>query len=546
MSVLIGYLIIGLLFFYPLLTRISTHILADDVFIRPGQSDAYGFLWTYWWIAKAIATGGSFLDCHWVLPPTGANLLFHTTSILPTILSYPLERFFGYVAGYNLMVISMILGAAWVYFGFLRKVFKFPFWPSFLSGAFFGFSPYFMFKAHAHVNLIGAVFWAGALAALLYFYLIGRRQLPSGLAFAVCVWATFWTSFVEFFVLVVVVTLIALVFETRAVAGHRFEIKSRVLFYLPVLLGSGSLLVLLTTPDTSVVGQPLFQNLSLMDLISFPRLSILASLGTSAIFEYWGTYLPLVFLIPAVFGLRQLYLSRNSVLGPLSILTVLLLVLSLDPFGLPSTVVRLLPLGEGFRVFGRFFPFFLFFFLICVAFALRALFALSRSPKKSILVGLLVILSLVELYPYRMQPSPVKKLDIPSQVSRLFDASRFVLVAPRGEYRNVHDTYQCALDMPCVYLSYLAREDDESRRLRQERFPIIYRGQRPTSLEEFRKEFEELDIGFVLFEDKTHSVSFPLAGDLIWESDTEALLRLHVGGRPRIESGAGCPRLPQR
>ena len=52
---LAGQSLIAGVFFLPLLARLHEAILADDIFIRPGQSDAYNFLWGYWWVQKAVS-----------------------------------------------------------------------------------------------------------------------------------------------------------------------------------------------------------------------------------------------------------------------------------------------------------------------------------------------------------------------------------------------------------------------------------------------------------------------------------------------------------
>ena len=133
-------------------------------------------------MAAAPALMGTYpLHCQWVLPPTGANLLFHSTSILPTFLTLPLSESFGVVVGYNLMIILMILGNALMYYYFLAKTLDISRGSAFGCGFLFGFSPYFIFKAHSHINLIGGFFWGGCLAILLHCYLKDRfTPRPSG------------------------------------------------------------------------------------------------------------------------------------------------------------------------------------------------------------------------------------------------------------------------------------------------------------------------------------------------------------------------------
>lgn len=106
----LAYTLLGAALLHPLVARLSSHILADDVFIEPGRSDAYNFLWTYWWIQKSVLAGHNVYQCDWVLPPTGANLYFHTHVVLPTLLTLPLGVLLGPVGGYNSMILLMLSG----------------------------------------------------------------------------------------------------------------------------------------------------------------------------------------------------------------------------------------------------------------------------------------------------------------------------------------------------------------------------------------------------------------------------------------------------
>jgi hypothetical protein len=523
---LAGYCGVAVVFFFPLLRRITTHILADDVFIRPGQSDAYNFLWTYWWIQRAVSIGESVLHCRWVLPPTGANLVFHTHVLLPTLLTWPLGRLLGSVGGYNLMVLLMVVLGAWSYALFLRRTLDVSWRAAFVVGACFGFSPYFVFKTHAHLNLIGACFWASALGVLVNTYRTQRFNRPRALLFAVFLWASFWTSFVEFFMLVVVSVAVVLVFELRNLRGGEGRIAARVRFFVPALVGAVSLAVLLAAPDVAAVRLPVADPLAFQDLRWFPRLSVFAPLGTSTVYEHWGTFIPISFMVLAGIGLARWIRGKEHALLPIAILVVVTLILTFDPSQGASTVLRRLPLGGGFRVFARFFPFFLFFLLMFAALGLDALLRRWTFRGRHGVIALLLLAAAVELYPYRMQPSPVKQLPMgPEQRARL-ERGRFVLVLPHEMHLNVHDTYQIALDLPCVHLSYLARERDPVQAYRMTHFPMVYGAAPVTSVAALYEELRALNIGYILIEDKRDRSGLPFRGEAVAEWDREVLLRL--------------------
>lgn len=169
-----GYGVLALLVFAPLVARLTTRVLADDSIFSAGTSDAYTSLWTYWWTQKALLTEASLFHCTWVFPPHGADLTFQATSVVPALLTVPLAQILGTVGGYNLMIVLFIALGAWAYYLFLRRTWGVAPLAAFLTGLLFGFCPYFVVKAHAHVNLINAWVWGGTLALFLDCYLRNR------------------------------------------------------------------------------------------------------------------------------------------------------------------------------------------------------------------------------------------------------------------------------------------------------------------------------------------------------------------------------------
>lgn len=525
----VGYCLLAAAGFHPLLARLRTSILADDAFIRPGQSDAYNFLWTYWWDQKAILAGKSPLSCDWVLPPTGADLRWHTHVLLPALLTLPARALLGTVGGYNVMVLALLVGGAVVVERLLRGPFGRSPLASFVGGALFGFAPYFVFKAHAHLNLVGEVFWGAALAALLGAYVTGDFGVRRGVGFALALWATFWTSFVEFTMLAVVAAVTVLVFEAGALAsGERPAPGRRLRFLAPSLVGAVSLLPFLARGDAAIVRVPVILPLSVADLFRPPRLSMLTGLGSGDTFEFWGTSLPLVLLIPALYGAVLAVRAKAPGARRLVAMALACLGLTVNVLGVPAALVRALPMGEGFRIFGRFFPFLLFFLAIFAALGVDGLVARVRSLQARLALGLLfVAAAALELAPANLAPSPVRGLPLAADVRRALDPSRRLLVVPRGEHLNVLDTYQVDLDLPAVDLSYLAREDPRTTEERVERYPHVY-GAAPLALDdpELLRELADLGVGYVLFEEPPRMDGFPpghalavLHPEILWALD---------------------------
>jgi len=522
-SALVAYALLAAGLLMPLLRLLDTHILADDIFIEPGTSDAYNSLWSYWWVTKALATGRSLLDCGWVLPPSGANLVFHTTSLLPAVITYPVARMFGTVTGYNVMVLAMLVLAAWVYFLFLTRTFRVAWWPALFGGALFGLGPYFLFKAHAHPNLIGAAFWGGALAALLHAYLHRTWSVRQGVLLALALWATFWTSFVEFFMVASMSAAVVVAFELRPSTRRRFSVGDRLRFYLPSLAGLPSLLVFLAAPETGIIERPLFDMFGVGEFFSFPRLSGLAVLATSRSSEYWGIYLPWSALVPGVVGFYSAWRDCRVRAATLALLALTALLLCADPFNLPSLLLRLLPMAGGFQVFARFFPFFLFFLLIFAALGFQRLIS-WRLPLGHLAAGFLVVLAVMETYPVHLQPSAVKSL--PREVRHELAEDAFVMVVPQAELRNVHDTYQVALDRPCVHLSYLARGTIELLEHRISTYPAVYGGKRPRLDARFPDEAARLGIRYLLFEEPSQAAALPFPTRTVWTGTRETVVEM--------------------
>jgi hypothetical protein len=529
----LAYTLLGAAILYPLVAHLSSHILADDVFIEPGRSDAYNFLWTYWWIQKSVVAGHNFYQCDWVLPPTGANLYFHTHVVLPTLLTLPLGMLFGPVAGYNSMILLMLSGAACVYRTFLRRTFGLRPAAAFIAGAMFGFSPYFVFKTHAHVNLVGGAFWGGCIGVLVHAYVRDRFGWRTGLLFSLCLWATFWTSFVEFFALLVVCSVIVVAFEIHGLFRKRIgRLRDRLAFFAMVTPGFASLASLMNAPTASTVDVAPFPSILLADLLIPPRLSFFwGDAFHASEFEYWGSHLPIVFVLLAVLGLfaaREPEPLRVD-LVPLLFVGITLALLTLNPREIPIAWIRKLPLGTGFRVAGRFLPFFYFFLLIPAAYGANALLGLRSRWARSVALVALLLFSFAELFPSKLSPSAVAKFKLPARVAADGASGAFTLIMPRGPYTNRIDTYQVSMNVPVVQLSYLAREDPQTAAIRWKRFPALYSNPREVS-KRLLAEMKEANVQYVLFEDRHQYETGRFRGQTVAEDMGAILVRYPPNG----------------
>ncbi len=497
---LLGHSLIAGVFFLPLLMRLHGAILADDIFIRPGQSDAYNFLWGYWWVQKAVSLGVSPLHSTWVLPPNGADLRLHTLPLLPALISYPLGRLLGTVGAYNLTVLGLLVGGALAAQWTFRRAFGLSPAAAFVAGALFGFSPYFVYKAHAQLHLVGAVFWAGALGQIATAYARHDFGWRRGALLALFVWSTFWSSLAEFTMLAIVGGALVLLYELAPPAGRPSWVE-RLRFVLPGLLGAISLVPVLRE-GSGHVSVALYHGVRLRNFLRFPPLSALSPTDVEFLPEFGGMYLPLALAIPAALGLVLAWRSRPDLL-PFAAAAGVAGLLTLDAFHVPSGVLRSFPLGEGFRVFSRFYPFFLFFLASLAGLALERLWRWPRRPVAALASVLLAAAFVAEYRPARLDPSPVRSLAPSATLEAGLDRSRFLLVVPRRDYRNVHDTWAVTLDMRSVRLSFVGREIAGERDLRASLFPRVYREPPRPQDPAFLLELHDLDVGYLLFESDT-------------------------------------------
>src|SRR5437773_9617826 len=290
---------------------------------------------------------------------------------------------------------------------------------------------------------------------------------------------------------------LAILYELAPPAGRPSWIE-RMRLVLPVLPGAISLVPVLRG-GTEHVSVALYHGLRLRNFLRFPPLSALSPPGVAFLPEFGGMYLPLALAIPAALGLLLAWRRRRDLL-PFAAAAGLAGLLTVDAFHLPSGVLRSLPLGQGFRVFSRFYPFFLFFAAGLAGLPLERLWRSRRRPVGALGAVLLAAAFVAEYRPARLEPSPVRRLPLSPTLQDEIDRSRFLLVIPRRDYRNVQDTWPVTLDLRSVHLSFVGRELAAERDLRESLFPSVYleppRPQYPVFLSQLRR----LDVGYLLFE----------------------------------------------
>lgn len=542
----VAYAVVAVPLLWPWLTHFCTHILSYDIYAITDASDAFDWVWRYAWFLDHWYRPATFFRGDTIFPPTGENLLFHSHPIISEALTLPVGLWFGPVVATNVMIFALLVGAGCAAYWMLRSAFLAGRFPAFAGGFWFAFGPYFLFRAHKHVNLIGAMFWVSALAIVLHAYLRRRFHPVASIAFALFFWLSFWNSFVEAFMLAIAVGIVVPLFELEALRRDPRNFPRRMLFFLPTLLGAVTLLAFRGGPPLGVVANPLVDTGGLLELFRFPKLGPLAFLGAPENPSGWGTTFSYSALALILIGVVPAKRALKSQFWPLCGAVLLLLALTANVFGIPGTVIRALPMGEGFRIFNRFFPFVVLLLTPFLAFGIAHLLAHGgsrgrTSARRGVLVVLLVVLC-VEVYPLHLRIRPVRDLHLTAGVQASLDRTRFCLVVPEENFHyQVHNTYYATLGLPAVNLSYWDKMSAENKAYRTDRYPLVYpkggdyparpRVENPGIL----TELAALNVGYVLFADKSDLGKSVIRGDVVCETGTEILVAL----KPAAQKPAG-------
>src|SRR4051812_20094683 len=116
--VITAYLLLTLVFTYPLISQFSTHVIGG------GKLDNYEYLWKMWWIPHALSNGINPFFIPTINYPYGYSLAYGEITPLHTFLLMPLTLILGEVVTYNLAVIGSTVLTGWITFLLARRWFK--------------------------------------------------------------------------------------------------------------------------------------------------------------------------------------------------------------------------------------------------------------------------------------------------------------------------------------------------------------------------------------------------------------------------------------
>lgn len=195
-----GYLALTTLFHWSAVRDVATRVVFDG-------GDGASFLWSYWYIPRAIGRLDNPFYTGMLFHPVGAHLAFHTNTPLEAVIIWPFSRLFGLAFGVNVVMLgAVVLSALGAYLLALRVCGSRR--AAFVAGAAFAFLPAQQPRIFGHHNLTHT--WVLPLGLLALLRLYERPTRARGIAFGAMVGVSFLTDLsLTLFLLLAVVVIAA-------------------------------------------------------------------------------------------------------------------------------------------------------------------------------------------------------------------------------------------------------------------------------------------------------------------------------------------------
>jgi hypothetical protein len=146
--VFVLYAVIAILFFgCPVLSH------PRELYIGSASPDTSLFMWLLVWWPYAITHHINPFITRLIWFPGGYNLAWTHFMFAPAIVGWPLTQFLGPVFSWNILSLTAVTLDAWSAFLLCQYLCQ-SFWPAFVGGYLFGFSPYVLGHLLAHLPLI--------------------------------------------------------------------------------------------------------------------------------------------------------------------------------------------------------------------------------------------------------------------------------------------------------------------------------------------------------------------------------------------------------
>jgi hypothetical protein len=179
--------LLGLLVCLGLSVAVFWHAWQDPsrALFGSGAGDGALMLWFLRWTPKALSHGLNPLFTDHLNYPSGVNVMWNTSLLLPGLILAPLTTTFGPVVTYNVLCTLALGLSAWTAALAFRRYVKSPL-AALIGGLTFGFSPYMLAQDRGHLQQ-SLVFMVPLLFLALDNILVGQRRSPllSGALFGV-------------------------------------------------------------------------------------------------------------------------------------------------------------------------------------------------------------------------------------------------------------------------------------------------------------------------------------------------------------------------
>jgi hypothetical protein len=445
LPVLFSYLLCSLVFTFPLVLRLTTHV--------PGEveGDVPVYIWNLWWMQHALSTGISPLFTDYIFAPYGASLAFHAFVFLKAFIAIPLQWFCSAWTAYNLLILLTFALAGYGMFVLARHLTgdRRAAW---VAGLLYAFSPYMLTRGLGHLNYLSGEWMP--LYVLCLIRLLETRERRWAVWGALCL---LLTAYCEYYYLIYLTMFTALYLGWRF-RSDRAAVLDRTFLGLFALMGGIAavgfapiLWLLFGTEQSGYLyggwGASAKLGADLLAFITPPPGSLLygdIGAGLYEVFSGGNAVEGTVFAGYVALGLAAtciLRLRGDGAVRAWLFITLAFFLLSLGPilhiggefvFGigpvrfaipLPYVIVRYLPLLKGARVAAR--------FDIMVALGLAVLGAygvrywlgrVARPGRWTVAIVLLIALEYLRL------PYPVAAIDMPGAYEEIGRDGRDLVV----------------------------------------------------------------------------------------------------------------------
>ena len=180
------FALFALVWTFPLVTEISTALPGD------GPGDNVAFLWNFWWMREARASGADFFSTPYLFAPLGVDLALHThTAAMAWFGALPLGGL-SILAAQNLTILaSLWLNGCSAYLFAREYIADRP--AALFAALVFAGSPFISAHLHGHFNLVAA--WPLPLFALGVRRALPAGSLPAALVAGVVLGLTFYVDY---------------------------------------------------------------------------------------------------------------------------------------------------------------------------------------------------------------------------------------------------------------------------------------------------------------------------------------------------------------